>query len=32
LLNSARVIVVGENQADIEQLQQRAKQAMSFTA
>lgn len=32
LLNSAKVIVVGENQADIEQLQQRAKQAMSFTA
>ncbi|MFT6269157.1 MAG: hypothetical protein ACJAVV_001981 [Alphaproteobacteria bacterium] len=32
LLNSAKVIVVGENKADVQLLEKRAKQAMSFTA
>lgn len=32
LLESAKVIVVGENRSDVERLEQRAKQAMSFSA
>lgn len=32
LLESAKVIVVGENKSDVAQLEQRAKQAMSFSA
>lgn len=32
LLESAKVIVIGENRSDVERLEQRAKQAMSFSA
>lgn len=32
LLNSAKIIVIGENKDDVEQLEIRAKQAMSFSA
>lgn len=32
LLESAKVIVVGENKSDVERLEQRARQAMSFSA
>ena len=32
LLESAKVIIVGENKSDVERLEQRAKQAMSFSA